>query len=487
MTAPSQIVTREGGPAASFTVALIRSPRRMSPFRSPPVTRAKAFCRRTALYSHRRIGTCRRLSPFLAVDDGIRDGDIPYSIILGAASSTDPAYAGFELTDLKAVNLDNSSVGLLYWVDYGNDVIKRSTLNGTNVQTMVDLKAFWRRRRRLRHAAQYIAIDAAAGKMYWTDSASNRIQRADLDGSNVETVLSGFTGSGLRGIDVDSAGGKIYWTDFAAQKIQRANLDGSGVQDLVTGSLSGVRGLTLDLAAGKMYWADMAENTLRRANLDGSNIETLWTGDPAADPVAIALDTNAGKMYWSDSGNDKILRANLDGTNVETLIDMRSLYPDALVGSLAIDVAAGRMYFSDVINKAMFRANLDGSGMVAIVSDGVASAQGLAIVHPGVAVSPNAGLVTSENGGSATFKVVLDTPPNANVTIPVSSSNSQEGSVSTSNLVFTPSNWNVPQIVTVFGVDDSVVDGTRSFSVVLGTAYVPPILITRALIRGTYR
>ncbi len=76
------------------------------------------------------------------------------------------------------------------------------------------------------------AVDLA-GKMYWTDSATKKIQRANLDGSNVEDlVTTGLTA--LVGIAVDPAAGKMYWTDAFTDKIQRADLDGSNVQDLVT-------------------------------------------------------------------------------------------------------------------------------------------------------------------------------------------------------------------------------------------------------------
>ena len=45
-------------------------------------------------------------------------------------------------------------------------------------------------------------------------------------------------------IDPDSP--PIYWTDFEADKIQRVNLDGSNIEDLVTSGLSGPRGIALD-------------------------------------------------------------------------------------------------------------------------------------------------------------------------------------------------------------------------------------------------
>ncbi len=52
--------------------------------------------------------------------------------------------------------------------------------------------------------------------------------------------------------DIDLAG-KMYWTDFDADKIQRADLDGANVEDLVTG-LTDPFGIALDPAAGKIYW-----------------------------------------------------------------------------------------------------------------------------------------------------------------------------------------------------------------------------------------
>jgi hypothetical protein len=48
---------------------------------------------------------------------------------------------------------------------------------------------------------------------------------------------------GLRipwGIALDVASGKVYWTDAGSDKIQRANLDGSGVEDLIITYSSGL-------------------------------------------------------------------------------------------------------------------------------------------------------------------------------------------------------------------------------------------------------
>jgi hypothetical protein len=76
----------------------------------------------------------------------------------------------------------------------------------------------------------------AADKVYWTADEPHKIQRANLDGSNVEDVIAAGVGN-PHGVALDLSRGKIYWTDDATDKIQRANLDGSDIQDLVTTGL----------------------------------------------------------------------------------------------------------------------------------------------------------------------------------------------------------------------------------------------------------
>jgi trimeric autotransporter adhesin len=91
------------------------------------------------------------------------------------------------------------------------------------------------------------------------------------------------------------------------------------------------------------------------------------------------------------------------------------------------------------------------------------------IAIPGITVSGVNGN-TSEAGGTASFTVVLDSQPTADVTISVASGNLLEGTVSTSQLTFTSSNWNVAQTVTVTGINETVVDGNQTYSILLGNA-----------------
>src|SRR2546422_426807 len=88
----------------------------------------------------------------------------------------------------------------------------------------------------------------------------------------------------------------------------------------------------------------------------------------------------------------------------------------------------------------------------------------------GIQVTPVAGLTTTEAGGTATFTVVLQSQPTANVTIGLSSSDLTEGTVAPASLTFTAANWNVAQTVTATGVDDFVDDGDIVYSIVTAAA-----------------
>jgi len=87
----------------------------------------------------------------------------------------------------------------------------------------------------------------------------------------------------------------------------------------------------------------------------------------------------------------------------------------------------------------------------------------------GISVTKNS-VTTTEAGGTDTFDVFLSTPPTGDVTINVSSSNTAEGTVSPSSLTFNNGNYNIPQTVTVTGVDDAVDDGDQAYTIITSAA-----------------
>lgn len=74
-------------------------------------------------------------------------------------------------------------------------------------------------------------------------------------------------------------------------------------------------------------------------------------------------------------------------------------------------------------------------------------------------------LSTNEFGGNDGFNVVLGFAPTQNVVLNIVNGDPSEGIVAPTTLTFTPADWDVPQAVTVSGVDDGIVDGDVSYTI----------------------
>ena len=263
----------------------------------------------------------------------------------------------------------------MYWVDAGTDKIQRANLDGSNVRDIVTTGL---------RTPNGVATDLKHGKMYWTDSSTDKIQRANLDGSNIEDIVT----TGLRtptSITVDLRDDKMYWIDSGTDKIQRANLDGSNIKDIVTTGLNTPTDIAVDLRQDKVYWVDSGTDKIQRANLDGSNIEDIVTTGLNT-PTGIAVDMQGSKMYWIDAGTGKIQRANLDGSNIEDIVTtgLRTPTDIAVDPEDREDPLDGKVYWIDAGTDKIQRANLDGSNIKDIVTTGLNTPTGIALGIPQV-------------------------------------------------------------------------------------------------------
>ena len=249
---------------------------------------------------------------------------------------------------------------------YNDPKLSRMDLNGANVEELSIIPtADW--------LTVGLQVDQVNGKVYWTHGGFNagRIRRANLDGTNVETIVSGLTNP--RGLALDVDGEKVYWSDTQDEKMYRANLDGSGMEAIVDIGYQ-LGNPTLDLVNSKLYFGKFdagGSGDIRRADLDGFNSEVLLVG--LYTPIAVALDLGSQKIYWADSNtsfvSNHIARANLDGTEVEILYEGQPT-SSGFTG-IALDLSAGRLYWSDEITdveRGVWWANLDGSDAERIYS-----------------------------------------------------------------------------------------------------------------------
>ena len=251
---------------------------------------------------------------------------------------------------------------MMYWSDAGTGTIQRANLDGTGIEDVVT---------GLRTPAD-IALDASRGKMYWTAGGTGRIQGANLDGSGVSDIVTGLDNP--YDLAVDIRGGKLYWADRGTYKIQRANLDGTEVEDLVTGHRM-LTDVALDLQGAKIYWVK-EQDTIERANLDGTAVEAVVT--ELSDARRLALDVQRGRMYWTSYWEGMIQSAKMDGTIVEAVF---AEGPCCLSG-IALDGERGKMYWTNHGEDVIQRANLDGTNVEVVASTGVSRPGRIALFTP---------------------------------------------------------------------------------------------------------
>lgn len=211
----------------------------------------------------------------------------------------------------------------LYWVEHDVDRIMSVGLVGTvQASTVVQVPG--------NAGLRGMAVASSIGKVYWAAEDHRKIQRANLDGSQIEDLA--VPDGSFFDVEVDEVNNALYWTN--GNEIWRGNFDGSSAVPIV-GDGDQPYYMALDVAAGKLYWTDFALNEIGRADLDGSNRESPGPiHDLLERPIGIALDVNAGKVYWTlESGT--VQRANLDGSNIETVLDgLESTWDIAIVASL---------------------------------------------------------------------------------------------------------------------------------------------------------
>ncbi|MCH8148270.1 MAG: PQQ-binding-like beta-propeller repeat protein [Planctomycetes bacterium] len=274
----------------------------------------------------------------------------------------------------------------IYWTDRDADRIQRANVDGSNVEDLIASKVA---------APHAIALDVAAEQMYWADAGTRKLQRAGLDGANIEDLLTHglVTPSGLA-LDLNAR--KMYWTDTVNATIQRANMEipvgetaenRTDVETLLVATYRIQEGIAIDPIGGKVYWASYfpAHHALNRANLDGSDIEELVTAGFSS-VHGIALDVAAGKIYWTAGSfsSAKLLRANMDipanetpdnRSDVETILTTELSVPRGL----AIDPTAGRMYWTDRALDKIQSADLNGANIEDVVAEGLAAPEGVAL------------------------------------------------------------------------------------------------------------
>jgi hypothetical protein len=259
--------------------------------------------------------------------------------------------------------------GNIFWSE--ENLINRASDDGSSAQTIVTMSANSR--------VDGIAFDVPNGHLYYGVGYDNGygpecgLYRANLDGSNPVLLVHDYVSD----VELDLVNREVYWCyglpiPVTPVLIRRANLDGTNVETLATfGPYDGFSGLALDPGAGNLFYAgwDYWEGTpyVARANLDGSNpvrLVSLRHWEPSHD---LEIDLTAGKLYVVQCGNNyptrRVSRLNLDGSNFETFLEMGGV---GLKPGIALDTEKGHLYYADGLEDGtatcIRRLNTDGTG-----------------------------------------------------------------------------------------------------------------------------
>jgi hypothetical protein len=269
-----------------------------------------------------------------------------------------------------------SSSGRLFALDLGGGRIFSINPDGSDQKTLVTGCRL----------PDGLVVDLASGYIYWTNMGvphknDGSIERADLDGGNRRSIIPEGGTFTPKQLHLEKKSGKLYWSDREGMRVMRANLDGSQVETLIqTGDGEGDRhdpsnwcvGITVDPIRGQMYWTqkgadDSGHGRIVRANINMPSghaptsrpeVEVLFDGLP--EPIDLELDLEHRILYWTDRGvpprGNTVSRTPIDGH-----LNQQIVLGHLMEGiGLALDVRGDRMFVTDLAG-SIYSAHLNGS------------------------------------------------------------------------------------------------------------------------------
>jgi DNA-binding beta-propeller fold protein YncE len=291
-------------------------------------------------------------------------------------------------TTINARTDESKTTGRLFFLDLGAGRVMSANTDGSNLKTIVNEgKRF----------PDGLVVDAAAGHLFWTNMGNPKtndgtILRSDLDGKNIVTIVPPGGTFTPKQLQLEKKSGKLYWADREGMRVMRANLDGSNIETLIDTSHGDPRpgvdpskwcvGIAVDAEGGKVYWTQKGDDNAGQGRIFRANIELPIGQSPAnrndiellydnlPEPIDLDFDPATRMLYWTDRGDpprgNTVNRAPMDpipGHDKESEI----LFTHLMEGiGLALDLKGGRMFFTDLTG-SVYSANLDGSNQKTLV------------------------------------------------------------------------------------------------------------------------
>jgi len=407
------------------------------------------------------------------IDDLTTDGNIAYQIVTGAATSTDTSYNGLNPADISLTNNDNDTPGItvsptsITTTEAGGTAIFNIRLNaGPNAGATVRISMS------TSSAAEGRLTETSAGSGVCADSGTNYVNTCYVDftsanwSSNYPIQVKGsddFVDDGNISYNIVTAAATIpAGTDTNYNGMNAADVTASNTDnDTAAVTVNNISGNTTEAGGNATF-------TMRLESQPSADVDLTING------------SNDGEGRLSRTGgfcdNSATIAAGsctvrFTSVNWSTLQTIRVTGQDDSV----ID---GNVSYNITISNA---TSTDG-----LYSNKIPSQTSLSLSNTdndtaSVIITPTSGLLTKEDGTSATFTARLGAQPAADVTFSLSSSSESEGRLNASggvcdngtttitgncSLTFTAANWNTNQTVKITGIDDFVADTSQAYAIV---------------------
>ena len=185
-----------------------------------------------------------------------------------------------------------------------------------------------------------LAVDTEGKKVYWTERTSHnrgRIQSANLDGSNVQTVKEIIAVP--FNIAFDAVNRKLYWTNSLG-KIQRINVDGKNFSGSFIVGLNSPKHIAFDVEARRLYWTAVGGIWSIYADNNVGIPRPLGKED-FGEVRGIAVFDDV--IYWTEqtNGSGSIRSVNRNGSGDKLLA-----VTESIPGGIAVDAVGRKVYWT---------------------------------------------------------------------------------------------------------------------------------------------
>lgn len=229
------------------------------------------------------------------------------------------------------------------------------------------------------------------------------IYSADLDGSNIKTVVAPGPINTPKQLALDPKNKMVYFCDREGRSVFRCGYDGSHLHKVINNEACGVEddvlgwcvGIALSPSVGKLFWTQKGpskggKGRLFSADLPHStNIDAVATSvqcllNDLPEPIDLEFDETSHTLYWTDRGelphgnslNKLQLNANGDVSSSGKEIIAKHFH-EAI--GLKLDTARKQIYITD-LGGSIYCYKLDGKTKEILFTDEKRAFTGLTCV-----------------------------------------------------------------------------------------------------------